>query len=452
MNIQLNNRPILRDLGAGLVLCRTTAADAEAMAEFNSHIHSDDGFDKPDLRIGAWTRDLLSRPHPTFHEEDCTLVVEAGSGKIVSSMNLISQTWAYEGIPFGVGRPELVGTLPGYRERGLVRAQFEAVHQWSAARGELVQGITGIPYYYRLFGYEMGMELGGGRVGYETQLPRLKEGESEPFTLRPAVEADIPFLMEVYAHACQRRLVTCVRDESIWRYDLVGQSEQNVNRLEYRILERATTGEAVGYLTHPWYYDGDSGLVAMQYELKPGISWLEVTPTVARSLWQTGEEYARRDGKPEKRTTYGFWFGSEHPSYDIFRDRLPRLRDPYAWYVRVPDLPKFLDRISPALERRLAGSNIVGYSGEVKVSFYRSGLRLGLEKGRLTAVEAWKPTPEEHGNAGFPDLSFLQMVFGYRSFEQLEQSFADCWYDRDETRVLLNTLFPRKASAVMFVN
>jgi hypothetical protein len=36
-------------------------------------------------------------------------------------MNLISQIWAYEGIPFGVGRPELVGTLPEYRNRGLVR-------------------------------------------------------------------------------------------------------------------------------------------------------------------------------------------------------------------------------------------------------------------------------------------------------------------------------------------
>ncbi len=34
-----------------------------------------------------------------------------------------------KGFPFGVGRPELVGTLPEYRNRGLVRAQFEEVHQ-----------------------------------------------------------------------------------------------------------------------------------------------------------------------------------------------------------------------------------------------------------------------------------------------------------------------------------
>ncbi len=451
MKIQLNNCPVLRSLDDGLVLCRSLADDADALAEFNSRIHSDEGFDKPDERVGAWTRDLLTRPHPTFHADDCTLVVEAATGTIVSSMNLISQTWAYAGIPFGVGRPELVGTLPEYRNRGLVRIQFDEIHKWSAARGELVQGITGIPFYYKLFGYEMGLELDGGRMGYEAQLPKRKEGENEPFTLRPATEADIPFLMDVYTHACARRLITCVRDEAVWRYDLVGQNEKNVDRLEIRILQRAEGGKPVGYLAHPWY-DWEWGLGARHYELQPGVSWLEVTPSVARYLWQTGETYSKRDGRPEVRTAYGFWFGSEHPSYDVFRDRLPRRRDPYAWYVRVPDLPKFLRHIAPVLERRIAESAIVGYSGSVQISFYRAGLKLAFECGRLGAVEPWQPQPKDGGQAAFPDLSFLQLVFGYRAFEELEQSYADCWYNNDETRVLLNTLFPKKASSVMMVN
>jgi hypothetical protein len=451
MKINLNNRPILRNLGEGLILCRSMAGDADALAEFNSRIHSDDGFDKPDLRVAGWTRDLISRPHPTFQADDFTLIVEASTGKIISSLNLIPQTWAYEGIPFGVGRPELVGTLPEYRNRGLVRSQFEEVHQWSKKRGELLQGITGIPYYYRLFGYEMALELAGGRTGYEPQLPKLKEGESEPFAIRPASVADIPFLMETYAHGCRRRLITCVREEAIWHYELTGMSEMNVERLEFRILERTGTNTPVGYFTHPWY-DWDTGLAAFHYELTPGVSWLEATPSVARYLWQTGETYSKRDGKPATRTTYTFWFGSEHPSYDIFKERLPRLRDPYAWYIRVPDLPAFLRCIAPALERHIAGSAIVGYTGERKISFYQSGLRLALDKGRLVTIEPWMPRHEDQGNAAFPDLSFLQLVCGYRTFEELEQSYADCSCRDDETRVLLSTLYPKKASSVMFVN
>ena len=450
MIIQLNDRPILSQLADGLILCRSTSADADALAEFNSHIHSDFGFDKPDQRVGAWTRDLLTRPHPTFHAEDCTLVVEAASGKIISSMNLISQTWAYEGIPFSVGHPELVGTLPEYRKRGLVRLQFEEVHRWSATRGELVQGITGIPFYYKIFGYEMGLELDSGRIGYEAHLPKLKEGETEPFNLRPATVDDIPFLMSVYAYACERHLITCVRDETIWSYDLAGQSDTNVDRLEFRIIQRPD-GEPVGYLAHPWY-DWTWGLSARHYELKPGISWLEVTPSVARYLWETGGEYARRDGRPEVRTTYGFWFGSEHPSYDLFRSRLPNIRDPYAWYIRVPDLPAFLRRITPALEQHIEASVITGHTGEIKISFYRSGLHLKLEKGKLVSIESWMPSHEDPGHAAFPDLSFTQLVFGYRTFDQLEQSYADCWCRDDGQRVLLATLFPKKASAVMMVN
>ena len=127
---------ILRDLGNGLVMRRSTPEDADALAEFNGTVHGDNEADKQ--RVAAWTRDLLTRPHPTLSPGDFTIVEETTSGRVVSSLNLIPQTWTYEGIEFGVGRPELVGTLPEFRNRGLVRAQFEEIHKWSAERGDRV--------------------------------------------------------------------------------------------------------------------------------------------------------------------------------------------------------------------------------------------------------------------------------------------------------------------------
>ena len=53
---------ILRDLGNGLVLRRSTSEDADALAEFNGKIHGEDEQDRQ--RIAAWTHDLLVRPHP----------------------------------------------------------------------------------------------------------------------------------------------------------------------------------------------------------------------------------------------------------------------------------------------------------------------------------------------------------------------------------------------------
>lgn len=149
-----------------------------------------------------------------------------------------------------MGRPELVGTHLDYRNRGLVRAQMEVVHQWSAERGELTQGITGIPYYYRQFGYEMGLALEGARLGYELHVPKLKEGEAEAYPVRPATEADLCFVAEMYELGARRSLVACVRDEALWRYELLGRDPQDIYRRQLRIIESAA-GEALGVLAHP---------------------------------------------------------------------------------------------------------------------------------------------------------------------------------------------------------
>ncbi|HRE29529.1 MAG TPA: GNAT family N-acetyltransferase, partial [Anaerolineales bacterium] len=109
------------------------------------------------------------------------IVEDTTTGQIVSTTCLIPQTWTYAGVPFEVGRPELVGTLPEYRNRGLVRRQFEVVHQWCVERGQLVQAITGIPWYYRQFGYEMTVNLSGTRIGFGMHVPGLKNGETEPY-------------------------------------------------------------------------------------------------------------------------------------------------------------------------------------------------------------------------------------------------------------------------------
>ena len=276
-------------------------------------------------------------------------------------------------------------------------------------------------------------------------MPKLKEGQEEPYRVRLAAEADLPFMAQVYEQGNKRYLLSCVRDEALWRYELSGRSEKNEDRQELRIVE-TVEGEPVGFLVHPPRLSKQR-MGASVYELKPGVSWLAVTPSVVRHLWTTGEEYAARDEKQEM-AAFAFWLGTEHPVYQVMHDRLPHTFPPYAWFLRLPDLPDFLRHIAPVLEQRLAESVLVGHSGELKISFYRDGLRLVFEKGRLTAVEPWEPTPSERGAAAFPDRTFLQLLFGYRTLEELDYAFADCWTETDEARALLKVLFPRQPSSV----
>jgi hypothetical protein len=437
----------IRGLGDGLIVRRSSPQDAPALQAFNAKIHSELGQNDPDERVGVWTRDLLEKPHPTFSPNDFTIVEDTHSGKIVSSLNLIPQTWTYAGIPFGVGRVELVGTLPEYRKRGLVRAQFEEIHKWSQQRGHQAQMITGIPYYYRLFGYEMALNLGGGRTGYKPDVPKLNDDEQEPFNLRPAEVRDLGFISELYNAGQSRYLVGCVRDEELWRYELNGKSYKNVNRDELRIIE-STQGQPVGFLAHPFFLWGEK-LSATWFEVAPQTSWAAVTPSVVRYLYATGEAYAQQEQKQDQFGAFGFALGAEHPVYQVLQERLPKRRKPYAWYVRVPDLPGFLRHITPVLEQRLAESVLRAHSGELKITFYRSGLRMEFKQGRLATVEEWQPHPQGHsGDAAFPDLTFLQLVFGYRSLEELDYAFPDCWYENEQVFTLLEALFPKQNSDV----
>jgi len=427
-----------RFLADGVRLRRAAPDDVEAIAELQARAHSDAGWDTPDEGVRLWIRDLLTRPHPTFQPADFVMVEVLQTGAIVSSMCLISQTWRYGAIPFGVGRPELVATHPDYRRRGLVRAQFELLHALSAERGELLQAITGIPWYYRQFGYEMALSLYGARMGYAPQVPALKEGQVEPYRLRPAAEEDVPFLMAVEAHAAARSVVGCVRDAAMWRYELGGRSPEAAEQRQWGVIE-TPEGERVGFLAHPaglW----NTTISATAYELREGVSWLAVTPAVVRYLWAYGS------GKG-KCLAFSFSLGETHPVYEAFSAGLPRIQPPYAWYVRVPDLPAFLRHIAPVLETRLAQSVAAGHTGALTLGFYRSGVRLTFERGCLTEVAPWEPQGNDTGAAAFPNLTFLQLLFGYRALAELRAAFPDC-YANAEATVLLNALFPKQPSSV----
>ncbi len=428
------------DLGDGMVLRRSSQADQDALVEFNSKIHGQP--DKPDMGVAAWTADLLSGAHPTFGTDDFTIVEDTHSGRIVSACNLISQTWSYAGIPFGIGRPELVGTHPDYRNRGLVRRQFDVLHAWSKERGELVQAITGIPYFYRLYGYEMCVNLGSGRIIYGTQIKPLKGGEIEPYIIRPASEADIPELAACYARLEARGPLACLRDEAQWRYEISGKSALNVNRTELYIIADLQ-GRVVGALGVPINYWGESW-DSIFYELKAGVSFLAVTPVVMRFLDALGK---KRGTEAEPYRTTGFFLGEDHPSYISLEPQNSPPNRTYAWYMRVADLPAFLRHITPVLEKRLAASPCAGQTGDLRVTFFNSGLEIKFDNGRIAEIKTLAMLAWDEADARFPGSTFLNILFQHRSWDELRHIYAEV-YANTKAAALLKSLFPRQTCEI----
>ncbi len=431
------------DLGDNLILRFARSDDIDALAEFNARIFEDEG-------VGHGIRGLMSGRHPTVKASDFTVVEDTCRNKIASSMTLISQTWAYRGIPFKLGRPEVVATEPEYRRRGLVRKQFEVIHALSATRGELMQGITGIPWYYRQFGYEMAMDVDGARGVDGIHLPKLKDGASETYRLRPAVNNDHAFIREVYDHASCRQPFAALRSEAEWNYEFNGRSEKDFAHRKWLIIE-TVIGERLGYVQYyPWIED--NALFIIQMEIMPGVGYLNLMPSVLRGLWKIAQTTPLSENRQNQELkTLMLELGRAHPAYHALLGKKIHLHEPYGLYIRVPNLVAFLRHIQPALEKNLVGTVAEGYNGELKVNRYRSGVQLKFNGGKITDISNCSPDSVEFGDAQFPDLTFLQLLCGRRRFSELKANFVDCG-GRDEAGVLLNCLFPPFTGNVWYLS
>src|SRR6476661_5653663 len=199
--VQMDEDTYRRELSDGLALRWSTPEDVEQVASLYAHVYRSSADAPLNQYIPLWTRDMFSGRHPHIGPRDFALVEDTRTGSLVAATCLLSYTCGYEDMPFRLGRPEVVASLAEYRRRGLVRAIFELIHAKSGARGDLVQGITGIPYYYRQFGYEYAAPLDEGLTVYFPAIPPLKPGAPEPYQLREATLDDVPLLGRLWARA-----------------------------------------------------------------------------------------------------------------------------------------------------------------------------------------------------------------------------------------------------------
>ncbi|MEO7913506.1 MAG: GNAT family N-acetyltransferase, partial [Roseiflexaceae bacterium] len=126
-----------------------------------------------------------------------------------------------------------------------------------------------------------------------------------------------------------------------------------------------TVGEhtrPVGYLLTNRRRHGDR-LAVIGMALEPGVALPVLLPSLLHALQAQAlvMPSSKPDGPPAARISFALF--ASHPVYDALGASLTAdIEPPYAWYVRVPDLPQFIRRIAPALERRLAGSSASGYT------------------------------------------------------------------------------------------
>ena len=424
-----------RELGEGLVLRAARLDDGAELVDFNGAMHADDGL--PASLLAEWTHDLFESPHPTFRpDRDVTVVEDTATGRIVSTLFLIPQVWSYAGVPVKVGQPELIATHPDYRRRGLVRAQFDVIHDWSRAAGQLWQIISGISWYYRQFGYSYALDLPPRPVLW---LGPKAPPSSPAFSVRPATTADIGILAAIEAEAASGTALGSIRGADGFALELARRRGSLV-AAEVLVVEPATPGAApIGYVAHQRPVDG---LVSVHaFELRRGTNWLAPTAAVLAHL----HDWIRSDPDGSGRGVR-FSLPGGHPGVRCAATRLGRQpSESYGLYVRVPDIVAVLRAVVTVLEARLASSPAIGWTGELHIDLYTGGVLIRFDEGHVASIEPWSPPDDEAVNpadARLPFAEFLHLLLGNRRIDELERATADCHLESDAGALLLDVLFP----------
>ena len=415
------------------MLRRARREDGGELADFNERMHTEASL--PAGAISEWTMDLFDVPHPTFRpDRDVTVVEDTTTGRIVSALFLIPQLWTYAGITVNVAQPELIATHPDYRRRGLVRAQFDVIHEWSSAAGHVWQFISGIPWYYRQFGYSYTIDLAPRPVlWFANAAPVSPPGLS----VRPATADDLDFLAATEAEATSGTRLGPLRGHDGFALEL---ARRPGGLLASEILIIQAGDQPIGYAAHPSRLP--NGLVTVRaVELRRDTSWLAPTAALIAHLHGWASDHPDGPGRGIR------WaLPLDHPAIRCAATRVSAgPPGGYGLYVRVTDLATVVRAVTPVLDARLAVSPAVAWTGDLRLDLYDDGLQLHFDDGRLSSVQRWQPPAVESdggADARLTNDTFLHLLLGNRPIAELERTTADCLLQTDPGALLLDVLFP----------
>ncbi|MFI6321119.1 GNAT family N-acetyltransferase [Nonomuraea sp. NPDC050556] len=327
--------------------------------------------------------------------EACAVVVDGD--RVVSTATLLDEELYLGGARIPAGQVELVATDRAYEGRGLVRALMGWAHERSKARGHLAQVMIGIPYFYRLFGYEYAIDI---PPATPLRTPLRGEGTAK---VRQAVPTDLPALTELQdaaqsgfdvrmPHSPARRRWLLAHDASTtWVVERGG-----------KVVATGRTGlpeDGEILLAEAAAVDEEAALDLLRGLPEAQVRAVERAGTVTERAWRdlrTGERPTRAE----------------------------------QYYVRIPDVPGLLERLQPVFRARADRDFVLSTFG----AHYRIPAN-----GKVTSGGPMQ-SPGSAGAAGVAPDQLPALLFGPLGIDGLSRIRPDVYPGPDEE--LFQALFP----------
>jgi len=346
---------------------------------------------------------------------DAVMVVVDGD-RVVSTATLLRESVTVAGVVVPAGQVEMVATDPSHEGRGLVRALMDEAHRRSADRGDLLQVMIGIPFFYRQFGYSYAMPI---PLPWHVHATPAADAD---ITVRAARLDDIAAMTALQAAAQSTADVRMPHSAGCWRW----------------LVQRSGSTQLVAE------HDGVVIATARQTPPDDGVVLGEVAGRAdgIRSLVAA----AGREGEVAVLERPVAGLDATLAEIAVAPDSPDRAREWF--YARVHSLAPLLDHLRPALLERFRSAGLGGRH-EVLLSSWRSHVRFSIDEDSMSDVVAGGPeqAPISKGGSGVPPDALAPLVLGPFGAAGLETRHGDVLLGRQ--RELMEALFPPLTSDLL---
>lgn len=373
---------------------------------------------------------------------------------VVSSLCLTLARWSLGGVVFPVGIMELVATEPRYRGRGLQAALSGKFEELARSTGCPVTALMGIVGFYSNFGYVHASPYDESAVLPVDRI--LQAVADDPFRdrervleTRPVQPADYPAAITLWDESNRSLDLHLSRNRTDW--DFVFGSPPDAGEGAWHVVTgggaAAVSGRAAG-----------SERAAGLFELIPGAPYqLNYLTARSRDAFLEAFRFAAAAAQTNGRSEVSLRAEPGGAAHRVALSLGAEPREVYAWQTKITDRAGLLRLLAPVLERRLEGSAFRGLTTRLPISFYGPQLTMDWVGGRLVGVDE-APTDRATGLAGagptarmrMPEMSFVQLVLGYRSIGRLAAERQDVRAPEPH-RHLVDTLFPPLRAWIEYV-
>ncbi|KAJ7777528.1 hypothetical protein DFH07DRAFT_1056377 [Mycena maculata] len=421
------------------------------------------------------TQKPVESNNPESYVDKLRRSAESAPERVIAVVYCVPVEFAFEGdaVRVPVSNVQIVACKSTYRLAAggpnIMDALFEMVKARARSTRCAFMVTNGLPQYYRTKGFEYALSMGRGLVTHVSALPPASPPTQCRYSLRRATPLDIPDLERlVLAPRATAEIFHAVGDTATMRAQLawlLGQRPPAYSSPEdpvdpFFVLETRAAPEAPPRVVAAAFlrmYEPGSPRITVNPLLWDGAENASaVAQALVRELVQAVEALPTPDGSQTKVAVIRWSMVDAHPlrrwllahELAVPAPETSRYEHTSTWWVAIDSLPRFLEALLPALNRRLArAKGVLGanYTGILHIAAPRAsggGAVLRVADGLATvapAIAGQAPAP----NVSLPRVPLIQLMMGYAEWQELKALFPDVAIE-PAVQPLVEILFPKR--------